>query len=252
MSAARATVKFWAPYPPLSAPRRRCGFGSHNQIFKRCMHRGALQMSGDDIPVSARDKFFAVKIGETEFVRYQMLPALDDFPIPAEVDVGGLGWSPGMVEMADHIGGRATLLLGERLGGQDIPIPVDPRNSLFNDILGAKKAAILCWAYRAQVLPIPTMKNARAAARRKSVVAHVRKGHLPVSAAALIAGTSRTYMSHLVHHTDEGKNFDPGPLPLPREKRMRNDLAEIAEDVLSRAGVPDELIARIKSEIDEL
>jgi hypothetical protein len=133
-------------------------------------------------------------------------------PIPEDVRAGR-GWTEQMLEMADHIGAYRTLLLVERFGGMRIYIPADPakgktyegRGSI-RDVVGDEAAGILSRIYRREYLSIPTARHALSRARRQGLIASARAKEITVAEAARELGTTRSYMSHLVNHTDEGED----------------------------------------------
>lgn len=131
------------------------------------------------------------------------LPSIADFPIPRDI-APGPGWSAQMVEMAGHIGAYETLMLCDKLGGQEFYVPVDPAQSPFLPLLGARKAKALTWVYRQCRITIPKADYAIRRARRAGIVAAARAGMMTVSDAARIMGVRRPYASKLVHATDEG------------------------------------------------
>lgn len=147
-------------------------------------------------------------------------PGADIADIPEDV-TPGKGWTPFMLEMADHIGAYATILLVARFGGQRIYIPADPERGkhyedrgTIRDLIGKQKAQILSHVYRREYLSIPTAKYALRRARREGLVASARAGDITAAEAARRIGTTRPYMSHLVNHTDEGDD-DAAPPPRP-------------------------------------
>lgn len=135
------------------------------------------------------------------------LPRLDDLPIPVEVTMG-TGWTPHMVEMADHIGPRAVLQLADRLGGELVRVPARPTAKL-TDVIGAEKAAIMSHVYRHEMLRIPSARTALRVARRAGVIAAVRARDLTGNDAARILRTSRSYLAKLVNRTDEAADARP-------------------------------------------
>lgn len=128
---------------------------------------------------------------------------LNDLPIPEDV-VPGPGWTGQMLEMADHIGPYATLLLVERFAGQNIYIPKDPARGRLAEVIGQEKAAIMSRVYACNRLEIPRARAALDRARRAPIVALARKGDMTVAEAAVRARTTRTFMSYLVNRTTEG------------------------------------------------
>ncbi|HEX8224500.1 MAG TPA: hypothetical protein VF605_11850 [Allosphingosinicella sp.] len=127
--------------------------------------------------------------------------------IPEDIQPGP-GWTEQMLELADHIGNRATLQLVERFGGEQLYVPVDPHSgdvaARIREVIGARATEILCKVYRREFIEIPAAKYALARAQRHDIIAAVRSGDISVSRAARILGTSRTYLSFLVNQTDEG------------------------------------------------
>jgi hypothetical protein len=144
-------------------------------------------------------------------------------------------WTPLMLEMADHIGPYATLLLVARFGGQRIYIPADPDKGkeyegrgTIRALIGADKAAILSHVYRREYLSIPTAAYALRRARRQGLIASVRAGDITGAEAARRVRTTRPYMSHLVNQTDEGQ--DPGELPGRRTGRIPGQMYLFDDD----------------------
>lgn len=200
---------------------------------------------------SGKSKFIPTAV-TTRVRRKKVLPRLSDFPIPQEARSGGPGWGAQMIEMADHIGARATLLICENFGGRNVYIPLDPALNPFIEIIGEKKAAIISQVYPRERLAIAAAKIALNMARRAGVIAAVRAGQLSLADAAIIMGTDHTYASHLLNHTDEGVGVAPAELPIPRNIRLLTDAAAIAEAEMNAAGIPPETIARVKTEILDL
>lgn len=134
-------------------------------------------------------------------------PPPDGLDIPDDIQPGP-GWTEQMLEMADHIGAKATLQLIERFGGQKLYIPKDPHNgkiaASIAAAIGAHATEQLCRIYGREYIEVPAARYVLARARRHNLVAAVRAGDINVSEAARILKTKRTYMSFLVNHTDEG------------------------------------------------
>lgn len=136
------------------------------------------------------------------------LPRLDELPIPRDVRPGP-GWTEQMLEMADHIGPYATLVIVDRFGGTPVYISQDASRCPFGGVIDADTANTIARIYGRNRLDLPVGREALSRARRASLIAAVRVQKFTVIEAALIAGTSRTYMSHLVNLTDEGQNAAP-------------------------------------------
>lgn len=136
-------------------------------------------------------------------------PCLHDLPIPQDVQPSHY-WTDVMRELADHIGPYATMLLVDALGGTDPCIPRTTENSRYAPIIGEEKAKILHDIYGRERLQLPVASGALRHARRAGVIAAIRAGTLSLTEAAAIRGMgSRSYISHLVNHTDEGSGLRP-------------------------------------------
>jgi hypothetical protein len=116
-----------------------------------------------------------------------------------------------MLEMADHIGPYATLLLVERFGGMRIYVPKDyakgksyPDRGSIREVVGEEAARKLSQIYCREYLAIPTGRTALARARRAPIIAAVRSGNMTGGDAARMLRVARPYLSHLVNHTAEG------------------------------------------------
>ncbi len=154
--------------------------------------------------------------------------ALSDLPIPLDVKPTAR-WTSQMLEMAAHIGPYATLLFVEAFGGQYIYIPEDASRNRAAPVIGEEAARILSRIYSCNRLQVPTAKNALAEARRGGVIAAIRSGAMTIQAAVPILGTSRTYLSHLVNHTDEGTDRPPMALPNRPADPRQIELFDIGE-----------------------
>jgi hypothetical protein len=151
------------------------------------------------------------------------LPRLEDLPVPD--DVRALpSWPESMREMADHIGARATLRVCEELGGQDIYIPLDPARSPMRTFLSQDELATIAHVYGGTRYSVPLGKTELTAARRAGVIAAVRAGQLTVTNAAIICRSTRSYLSHLVNQTDEGRG---ARIAAAIPKRLQHDPRQI-------------------------
>lgn len=139
---------------------------------------------------------------------------LNDLPIPADVKPDDK-WPMQLVEMADHIGAYATLLIAERFGGRDLYIAKTTDHYRIDDLIGKDKGDVIRWVYGATRVTIPTAKELLTRVRREPVIAMARKNFISVTEAARRCKTTRSYMSYLMNRTDEGKGIDPPPPPRP-------------------------------------
>lgn len=162
---------------------------------------------------------------------------LDDLPIPDDVQPGP-GWSAQMLEMADHIGAYATLLIVEKWGGQDLYIAKSGDAYGLDDLIGKEKADKVRWAYTNNRIAIPTAKDLLNRIRRAPIIAMARNGTITVSDAARRCRTSRTYMSSLVNQTDEGIGAEPPALPARKVDPRQIDMFDTRSPapVCSRTG----------------
>lgn len=129
------------------------------------------------------------------------LPRYDELPIPADVSVG-TGWSPLMVEIADHIGAYAALKLIERHGGEHYRISRASRRNPFADAIGEAAATIFCEAFHGEKIDLPTGRDAIWRARARPVLARVRAGDLTIADAARILRVGRTRIHALLAEGD--------------------------------------------------
>lgn len=134
------------------------------------------------------------------------LPRLDQLPIPVDV-VPGPGWTAQMREIADHIGAYATLRIIAAFGGRQVYVSRDPAASPFREVIAGEEASILADVFGGNRLLVPVGRVPLARARRAVVIAAVRARRVTGADAARILGTSRTYLSHLVNETDEGREI---------------------------------------------
>lgn len=150
------------------------------------------------------------------------LPHPDTLPIPDDVSVNG-HWSPLMIEIADHIGARATLELCQRFGGQRLRIPYDPARNPFVEAVGEAAAVTISRIFGGEHLDLPLGRQALRHARRQTILAQVRAGGVTLSEAARLLRINRRHISVLINQTDEGKGV---ALP-PAERRRRGDCRQI-------------------------
>lgn len=155
------------------------------------------------------------------------LPTIDDMPIAADVRPGK-GWTPQMIEMAEHIGAYATLLISQAFGGQGLYIPLDPEKNMFRDVIGPEKAAIVSQVYGGERLIIPLAHAAIHRAKRAPIVAAVRARELTIGEAAIVLKMRRDNLSRLVNASDEA--LDTPPLRLGRRKGDPRQMDMFADD----------------------
>ncbi len=149
---------------------------------------------------------------------------IHDLPIPEDAQPTRL-WTGQMLEMAAHIGAYATLQLVDRVGGQSILIPMDPARNRLVDVIGTEKTAIVSRVYGGNFLSVPVGHAALSEARRAPVIAAIRAGQLTINAAVPILRLSRTTISAIVNHSDEGTGAVqaialPRPKADPRQLRL--------------------------------
>lgn len=150
------------------------------------------------------------------------LPRYDELPIPSEVSVG-TGWSPLMVEIADHIGPYATLKLLERYGGEHFRISRASRRNPFVEAIGEEAARVFCEAFHGEKIDLPTGHDAIWRARAKPIINRVRHGALTIADAARILRVRRTRIHAVLAEGDaagEPPRRRKGREPDPRQIDM--------------------------------
>lgn len=140
------------------------------------------------------------------------LPRFDELPIPAEVTIG-IGWSPLMVEIADHIGAHATLKLLERFGGEHFRISRASRRDRFAEVIGEAAAKAFQEAFHGEKIDLPTGRDAIWRAKAQPILGQVRDGLLTVADAGRILRVSRTRIHALLEEGDRAG--------LPRRRRVK-------------------------------
>lgn len=140
------------------------------------------------------------------------LPRLEDIPIPDNIQPTK-GWTSQMIELAAHIGPYPTIQIIQHYGGQRIYIPIDAARNPFRDIIGPARATTLSQVYGPSHFDVPKGAYALRVARRGGVLRLVRQREMTSSDAAIILGTSRTYLAYLLGRPDE--DAEP-PSILPR------------------------------------
>ncbi len=134
---------------------------------------------------------------------------LDDLPIPDDAQPCSY-WTESMLEMAAHIGVHATLLMVDQFGGTDPYVPMDWTRSSFTELIGETAAREMSRVYGRENLQVPVGTNALRRARRAGILAAVRSGQMTLTQAATIRGMgSRSYISYLVNHSDDGADAVP-------------------------------------------
>lgn len=142
---------------------------------------------------------------------------INDLPIPLDPPVT-VKWTEQMREMAAHIGAYRTLLIIDALGGQEIHVPSKPDRNRLATVIGDEGAIIMSRIYGGNLLRIPVGRAALDEARRASVIAAIREKRMTVAEGVPILKTSRSYLSHLVNGTTEGKSAEPIDL-----RKLRHD-----------------------------
>ena len=164
--------------------------------------------------VMAGDASEAENLGEPRAADGRLV-RVDDLPIPHDASVG-IGWSPLMVEIADHIGVYATLKLLERFGGENFRISRASRRDRFAEVIGEAAARAFQEAFHGEKLDLPIGRDAIWRAKAKPIVDRVREGSINIADAARILRVGRTRIHALL---DEQ--------PSPRVRRRRTIASKI-------------------------
>lgn len=157
-------------------------------------------------------------------------PSPSELPIPKDIQPDD-SWTERMLEMAEHIGAYRTLLLVDRFGGQRIYFPADyTRGKTYmgvgsiRDVVGDEAARILSRVYCREFFLVPTARHVLAKARRRDIIAAVRRGDMTGADAARTIKTARPYMAFLVNQTEEAKEGGEVPRPSGRRDGSQPDL----------------------------
>lgn len=123
---------------------------------------------------------------------------IDELPIPEDA-TAGLGWSPLMLEIADHIGPYATLKLLDALGGEHIRVSgTAAQRELLAAAIGAVKSTVFQNAFRGCKLDLPVARYAMLRAKGRPVLQAVAQRELKIADAARILGVGRTRVHDLL------------------------------------------------------
>lgn len=144
-------------------------------------------------------------------MKLEPLARFEDLPIPPDAQPTRL-WTGQMLEMAAHIGPYATLLLIDRLGGQSFRVPMDPDRNRMIAIIGEPKSRIMSQVYGGNHIQMPRGRAAVDEARRGPIIAAIRDGRLTIADGTAILRTTRTRLSWIVNHSEEGHD---GPIWSP-------------------------------------
>lgn len=151
---------------------------------------------------------------------------LEELPIPEDVRPTRL-WHGQLLELAAHIGPYAALLLCDKLGGQEIYVPIDASRNRISAIIGAEKAGVMSAVYGRCRFNVPVARNALTEARRGPILAAVRAGTLTINQAVAILRCTRNMVSRLVNHSDEGLEARAWvALPAPKHDARQLDMFE--------------------------
>lgn len=175
----------------------------------------------------------------------------DQLPIPRDACVTDR-WPSQMVEMAQHIGPYSTLRVVDTFGGEYLYIPERAASSRLRAVVGDAKAEILSQVYGRERVHIPTAKKVLGFARRQPVVAAARVGLITMADAARMLRTTSTFMSHLVHHTNEGVGAEPAVMLSSLESRLLVEAGTIVIEELLASGVDEAIARRVAASIAEL
>lgn len=147
----------------------------------------------------------------SETARASRRPGIHDLPIPDDVQVDE-NFSKVMLEMADYLGARKTLIICDRIGGIHIRrVPKNPRSDArLVERLGPDLAHEFCEAFAGATLDVPTGAKALKKARLRPVLQKIRKNEMTIMEAALQTRLPRVCISRFLA---KGYDLAPGELP---------------------------------------
>lgn len=133
---------------------------------------------------------------------------LEDLPLPAD-PLPDRSWTVQMREWAGVIGPLAVLQLVDVWGGQELYVPLDSDGSQLAQVVGEAASIAMSAEFGGNHFQLPVARQALNRARRASVIAAIRARRMTITEAVPILRTSRTYLSRLVNHSDEGCDAEP-------------------------------------------
>lgn len=99
--------------------------------------------------------------------------AVVPLPIPRDVKPSA-AWPESMIEMADHIGAYAAMLIVEKFGGLRVKFATDPELSAAKPVIAAAANRKLSEIYGNQTIEVPLAPRALREARMAGVLADLR------------------------------------------------------------------------------
>ncbi len=128
---------------------------------------------------------------------------IEHLPIPKDISPDD-SWPPSLLEMSNHIGPYATLLIADKFGGLDLYMPNASARSPVAAVIGPVKAKKLCQIYQRENFSVPVAAEALRRARRRDVLRAVVDQALSLTEAAYILRTSRRYILKLLEECGMG------------------------------------------------
>ena len=125
-----------------------------------------------------------------------------------------------MVEMAAHIGARATLILSDHFGGLRLYIPLKADGWHVEKVIGSEAAAILCEIFGRESFDLALGKTELFNARAAPILAAIRAGTMDYTQAAYLLHTRRQTVWKLVNRSNRGLSAVPHVARANRDPRQ--------------------------------
>lgn len=109
---------------------------------------------------------------------------VEPLPIPRDVKPSA-AWPDSMIEMADHIGAYAAMLIVEKFGGLRIKFASDPELSAAKPVIASTANRQLSEIYGNQTIEVPLAPRALREARMGGVLADLRAHRLTYTDAVI-------------------------------------------------------------------
>lgn len=175
-----------------------------------------------------------------------VLPRISDLAVAEPVEIG-LCWTPLMMEIAAHIGAKATLDLLDVVGGQHFRISRGVVQRRFSLIIGDEAAQQFCDAFAGEKLDLPVARHAIFRAKASPLLNRVKRGRTTIAQASIILEAQRSRVHSLLQ-----EKFAPvydDVIPEPRLFTLLREAGRLAFSAVIRAGGPAAAAAEVQHAI---
>lgn len=177
-----------------------------------------------------------------------ILPRLDDIPIPPRVRIDEARWPSLLVEIADHIGAYAALKIVDAYPGCYIYVPMDHALSPFTRLIGEELARVISHVFGRERLPIP-LRGVVTHVRRCQLAYLYRAGKITLQVASAVGEMHVRHMCRLAKLDENWDQYDEIDLPEPRDVQLLRAATEIAESVMRDHELPGRAVCDVRDRI---